>query len=68
MMQRPFIIVRRRAGFALIELPLVIAMLGVVAGASLCFAGHCGVGSIIAVVAMTPLALLLVPPLFRKGR
>ena len=59
---------RARRAFAMMELPLVAAMLAVLAGTRLCFAGHCAVGSVVAIAGGLPLVLLMLPPFFGKGR
>jgi hypothetical protein len=67
-MRQNFAILRKRAGFVTNELPIVIVMLCLVAGVGLCFSGHCVAGAIVAGVGFVPLALLVLPSLFGKGR
>jgi len=67
-MSRNLAILRQRAGFVTNELPIVIVMLCMVAGVGLCFSGRCIAGAIVAAVGFVPLALLVLPSLFGRGR
>ena len=61
-----FTTVRRRAGFAILDLPAAVAMLALLGGMAMCIGGHCTLGVVVAAIGSAPLALLLLPSLFRK--
>jgi hypothetical protein len=57
---------RRRAAFAIVELPAMVAMLAMLGGMAMCVGGHCTLGIVVAVIGAAPMALLVLPSLFRK--
>ena len=56
---------RKRAAFAMVELPAMVAMLAMLGGMAMCVGGHCTLGIVVALIGAAPLALLLLPSLFR---